>query len=419
VTQNIIVAKTTPVITWANPAAITYGTVLSATQLNATSGGVAGTFTYTPASGTILTAGAGQTLSVTFTPTDTANYTAQTATVNLTVNTLPTNQIITGADGKTTVPITMIIPGASLTLGSGTLLTDAAGNPISGTLTVTASVMSSLVALPTGLTTANTSDGRSLFALGNSIDITISAGTTLVKTINPPMTVNLTIPSTFARPGATVSYYSFNGTTWNLEGTTTVKQNGTADMPVGHLSVWAVASFTSAVDAVAPDVTGFTIPATSSTLSVTITTFTATDAVGVTGYLLSESATPPPSTDKGWTTAAPTAYMFPTWGNHTLYAYAKDAAGNISSSRSAYVLIAVKDGVDGVIVPAPAGSPPKVEPQLPDALKSLNFAMKVEIPTATEILHGDVAPLVNGVPQPDGVINLGDTIVILRRVVGL
>jgi hypothetical protein len=30
-----------------------------------------------------------------------------------------------------------------------------------------------------------------------------------------------------------------------------------------------------------------------------------------------------------------------------------------------------------------------------------------------------VAPLVNGVPQPDGAINLGDTIVTLRRVVGL
>jgi hypothetical protein len=56
---------------------------------------------------------------------------------------------------------------------------------------------------------------------------------------------------------------------------------------------------------------------------------------------------------------------------------------------------------------------------LEDALKSLNFAMKVETPTASDILHGDVAPLVEGIPQPDGVLNLGDTIIILRRVVGL
>src|SRR6185436_13788222 len=62
-TVQITVNKATPVITWANPAAITYGTALSATQLNATSS-VAGIFVYSPVSGTILNAGANQTLSV-------------------------------------------------------------------------------------------------------------------------------------------------------------------------------------------------------------------------------------------------------------------------------------------------------------------------------------------------------------------
>ena len=46
---------------------------------------VPGTFRYTPALGTILPAGV-QTLSVTFTPTDTANNTANSATVSLMVN---------------------------------------------------------------------------------------------------------------------------------------------------------------------------------------------------------------------------------------------------------------------------------------------------------------------------------------------
>ena len=32
--------------------------------------------------------------------------------------------------------------------------------------------------------------------------------------------------------------------------------------------------------------------------------------------------------------------------------------------------------------------------------------------------HGDVAPLVSGIPQPDGMFNLGDTLVILRMVLG-
>ncbi len=46
----------TPTLAWTDPAAITYGTALSATQLNATAN-VPGTFTYTPASGTVLGAG--------------------------------------------------------------------------------------------------------------------------------------------------------------------------------------------------------------------------------------------------------------------------------------------------------------------------------------------------------------------------
>ena len=74
----------TPVITWATPAPITYGTPLSAVQLNATAS-VPGSFVYTPAAGSVLGAGS-QTLSVTFTPTDGVDYTNATTTVPLTIN---------------------------------------------------------------------------------------------------------------------------------------------------------------------------------------------------------------------------------------------------------------------------------------------------------------------------------------------
>jgi len=77
------VSKATPVITWANPAPITFGTALSATQLNATAS-AAGTFTYTPAAGTVLSPGT-QVLSVTFTPTDTVDYTSADKQVTLLV----------------------------------------------------------------------------------------------------------------------------------------------------------------------------------------------------------------------------------------------------------------------------------------------------------------------------------------------
>ena len=61
--------QATLVITWPTPTPITYGAALSTTQLNATAS-VPGTFVYTPALGTVSAQGT-DTLSVTFTPTDT------------------------------------------------------------------------------------------------------------------------------------------------------------------------------------------------------------------------------------------------------------------------------------------------------------------------------------------------------------
>jgi len=88
--KNVLtVTKGTPVIAWSAPAPIGYGTALSATQLDASasynSSPLAGSFAYTPAAGSVLAAGT-QTLSVTFTPTDNADYTTATQTVQLRVN---------------------------------------------------------------------------------------------------------------------------------------------------------------------------------------------------------------------------------------------------------------------------------------------------------------------------------------------
>jgi hypothetical protein len=83
-TVQLMVNRATPSVTWATPAAITYGTALSSTQLDATSA-VSGNFVYSPAPGTVLGAGT-QTLSVTLTPTDTTDYTTATQTVQLVVN---------------------------------------------------------------------------------------------------------------------------------------------------------------------------------------------------------------------------------------------------------------------------------------------------------------------------------------------
>jgi alpha-tubulin suppressor-like RCC1 family protein len=94
-TQTFTIAKATPSITWATPASITYGTGLSATQLNASTS-VAGGFAYTPATGSVLGAGT-RTLQTTFTPSDTTNYNTANASVLLQVT-------------STSLPIPLLTP---------------------------------------------------------------------------------------------------------------------------------------------------------------------------------------------------------------------------------------------------------------------------------------------------------------------
>ncbi len=52
-----------------------------------------------------------------------------------------------------------------------------------------------------------------------------------------------------------------------------------------------------------------------------------------------------------------------------------------------------------------------------DALKALQFAIGLTQPTAEEALHADVAPLVNNVPAPNDKVDIGDVVVILKKVV--
>ena len=82
---NINVAQAEPVIAWSNPTDIVYGTELSETQLNASTD-ADGKFSYNPAAGTKLNAGSNQTLTVTFTPTDTKNYSIASTWVKINVS---------------------------------------------------------------------------------------------------------------------------------------------------------------------------------------------------------------------------------------------------------------------------------------------------------------------------------------------
>jgi hypothetical protein len=81
---NQMVLKATPLINWSDPADIIYGTVLSASQLDATAS-VPGTFQYTPGPATLLEAGLSQSLTVTFFPADTTDFNNATTTVQINI----------------------------------------------------------------------------------------------------------------------------------------------------------------------------------------------------------------------------------------------------------------------------------------------------------------------------------------------
>ncbi|PZR72456.1 MAG: hypothetical protein DLM73_13150 [Chthoniobacterales bacterium] len=144
-TGTLVIQPATSTITWSNPANITYGTALSATQLNATAS-VPGSFVYTPATGTILSSGNGQTLSVSFTPTDGANYNSANKSVSINVlKATPTIIWSNPADitygtalSGTQLNATASMPGSfSYTPAAGTVLNAGAAQSLSVTFSPT------------------------------------------------------------------------------------------------------------------------------------------------------------------------------------------------------------------------------------------------------------------------------------------
>lgn len=96
-------------------------------------------------------------------------------------------------------------------------------------------------------------------------------------------------------------------------------------------------------DVIAPIISSFIIPATATALTIPITEFTASDAVGVTGYLVRELNTTPTAIDASWENTATTTYTFSSAGSKTLFAWAKDTGGNVSASSSASIVITLPD----------------------------------------------------------------------------
>jgi hypothetical protein len=175
-TVQLTVNKATPPITWATPAPIIYPTALSATQLDATST-VPGTFAYTPAAGTVPSAGT-QTLSVLFTPnsTITDDYTTATATVQLTVN----KATPTVSAWPTASAINLGQTLASSTLSGGTA-------SVSGTFAWTTPSTSPGAGTPSESVTFTPADTADYTTVTGSVNVTVNNPTPVISSLSPPV----------------------------------------------------------------------------------------------------------------------------------------------------------------------------------------------------------------------------------------
>ena len=93
------------------------------------------------------------------------------------------------------------------------------------------------------------------------------------------------------------------------------------------------------LDTEEPTIDVFALTSPDPTNSLTIS-FTLSGTSDITGWLINESATAPDPASGDWLTAQPTEWTLPAGdGLRVVYAWAKDAAGNVSSSRSLSVTI--------------------------------------------------------------------------------
>jgi phospholipase C/sugar lactone lactonase YvrE len=120
--QTTTAQKLASNLTWPTPAAITYGTALTSTQLNAKatygSTTLTGAFVYSPANSNVPAAG-NNTLSVVFTPTNSTNYTGATGSVTLLVNKASTTTKITSVSPSTPIAGQSVQVNLSVTAGYG------------------------------------------------------------------------------------------------------------------------------------------------------------------------------------------------------------------------------------------------------------------------------------------------------------
>jgi hypothetical protein len=224
----LTVNKVTPTITWAAPAAITSGTPLSATQLDATAN-TAGSFTYSPALGTVLGAGS-QTLSVTFKPSNAIDYNSATGSVVLTVNsgapatgTLTVNptsvtlgNVIIGANSSETVTLTNSGSGSVTISGVSISGPGVSASGVSSGIVLASGQTASLDLTFTASSTGNITGGVTILSNASDASLTIPMS---ASGVSPTVSLSWSADSS-ATGGYNVYSSTVSGGPYNLAGST-------------------------------------------------------------------------------------------------------------------------------------------------------------------------------------------------------
>jgi hypothetical protein len=134
----------------------------------------------------------------------------------------------------------------------------------------------------------------------------------------------------------------------------------TATSKAGTGAPSAPSNAVTPADSTPPVVRSFSLPGSVGALessrgnALPVTSFIATDNAAVTGYLVTTSSAKPGADAAGWSAGPPTSCQIDsTPGVHTVYAWAKDAAGNVSAPYSATVVVTPVDTTAPVILAGP------------------------------------------------------------------
>ena len=185
--------------------------------------------------------------------------------------------------------------------------------------------------------------GCSAMIQSHYVTFYVGTGGKLTGVVNQTVNYGASATSVTALPNTGYHLVNWTGTGGFV---TTAKNPLTVNNVTATQAI--TANFAVNVEVTKPIVKAFTIPTTSTTAKITISAFTASDNIGVAGYLVTESATTPLISDSGWSATRPGSYTFTglipgVATAKTVYAWAKDAAGNISLARTAVTTITIPD----------------------------------------------------------------------------